>query len=222
SGALLVGVDQVLQDDNGDRRAPDRASRFEVDGVRHLLTIAAAQVGEARHADRLEPPEHALAAEAGREHLLPFLGRDHRAQLAWSTAKRARMLSNSRRSDSYCDSNSSSGIPGALNIVNEYALFAPSATTRVGKRASSPSLGPAYMSITPVFASASIRKYNSPSPFTTLAVPSSYFSSCAKSVAHSGRFSIRDRYSNTSSLGALRTAVTVRLITAPSFSLIAD
>src|SRR5215470_10586777 len=89
---------------------------------------------------------------------LLFLGLSgHQAQLGRGAAKWRRMLSNSRRSDSYCDSKSSSGIPGALNIVNEYALLSsPSGITRVGNRASSSSAGPAYMSMTPLAASASI------------------------------------------------------------------
>ena len=47
----------------------------------------------------------------------------------WSCryANRASMLANSRCSDSYWPSNSSSGISGAWNIVNEYAV-SPSAS----------------------------------------------------------------------------------------------
>ena len=87
--------------------------------MHHLPRISAAEIGQATDADRLQPSEHALAPEIDREHLCLLMPSDHREQLAVSAVKRARMLSNSRCSDWYCDSNSSSGMPGALNIVNE-------------------------------------------------------------------------------------------------------
>jgi hypothetical protein len=60
-------------------------------------------------------------------------------------------------------------LPGPWNIVNVNALRSPgSSTTRVGKSASSSSLGPAGMSMTPVRVSASMQKKNSPRPLTTL------------------------------------------------------
>src|SRR5262249_14601555 len=43
----------------------------------------------------------------------------HPVQPPLAAAEEARVLSDSPPSGSYCDSNSSSGIPGALNIVNE-------------------------------------------------------------------------------------------------------
>src|ERR1051325_8732158 len=95
-----------------------------------------------------------------------------------------------------------------------------SSTTRVGNTPSSSSVGPAYMSMTPVSSSASIEKKNSPRPFTTLALPSSYFSPRANSVAHFGRFSISDRYEKTSPLGAGSTAVTVRVFIGTSLGLV--
>src|SRR5262245_45896268 len=65
------------------------------------------------------------------------------------------------------------------------------------------------MSMTPVSGSALISKKNSPRPLTTLCLPLTTFSSRANSFAHSGRFSMSDRYANTRSLGAGRTVVTV-------------
>ena len=79
-------------------------------------------------------------------------------------------------------------IPGPCTIVNVNKLELPgSSTTRVGKRASSSSFGPASMSITPVDRSAWMRKKSSPRPFTTLVPPSTTLSSRANSVAQPGR-----------------------------------
>src|SRR5690348_13306968 len=102
---------------------------------------------------------HRAPGGAATRQLSPVGVAGHRAHLTCGAAKWRRMLSNSRHSDSYCDSNSSSGIPGALNIVNVYALLSsPSGTTRVGNRASSSLVGPAYISMTPLAASATIEK----------------------------------------------------------------
>jgi hypothetical protein len=78
-------------------------------------------------------------------------------------------LANSRWSDSYWASKSSSGISALWNIVKLNAVPPPgSGTTRVGKTAIWSFVGPANMSMTPVSSSASMAKKNSPRPFTTL------------------------------------------------------
>jgi len=157
-----------------------RLSRVNGDGPRMAPVLAVSATGR--------------PAPGGRPLIPPLSLSGHREQLTRGAAKWRRMLSNSRSSDWYCDSNSSSGIPGALNIVKEYALLSsPSAITRVGNRASWSSAGPAYMSMTPLAASASIEKQNSPRPLTTFALPCSYLSSWANSVAQCGRFSIFER-----------------------------
>src|SRR5207244_1108152 len=143
-------------------------------------------------------------------------GGDEAHCLDHAASSRSR-FSNSRSSERYWLSKRSSGIPGPWNIVNVNALVAtPSGTTRVGKRASSSSVGPASMSMTPVSGSASMRKKNSPSPFTTLCRPSTTLSSRANSVAQRGRLAMSARYENTRSFGTGKTAVTVLLVTAPS------
>jgi hypothetical protein len=53
--------------------------------------IAPTQVAKTPDADRLKPHQRPLATELHGEHLLAFRGRDHRAQLAWSAAKRQRI-----------------------------------------------------------------------------------------------------------------------------------
>ena len=69
------------------------------------------------------------------------------------------MLVNSRLSDWCWDSNSSSGMSGAWNIVTLKAVLPPgSATARVGNIAIWFLEGPANMSITPVAGSPLISK----------------------------------------------------------------
>ena len=65
------------------------------------------------------------------------------------------MLANSRLSDSCWDSNNSSGMSGAWNIVKLKAVRpSGSETVRVGNIAMASFDGPAYMSMTPLDRSA--------------------------------------------------------------------
>src|SRR5919109_4053754 len=187
---------QTIVFEEGQQGRPVRRADVSVAGRGEALT------------EELVPPLHRLGEQEAK--VVPAYAGRRIGRLRHANVRR--MLSNSRRSASYCDVKSSSGMWGGWNIVNVYALRPRgSSTTRVGKSASASSVGPAYMSMTPVRGSASMSKKNSPSPFTTFALPPSYFSSRANSVAHFGRFSISDRYENTRCLGASRTAVTVRL-----------
>src|SRR2546429_2806079 len=187
---LLAEPDRAARDRRDQRHLVAVAERpvavgvLLVDGVEEAGRLVAEaeggpDLGDRRRLDLARRPAGALA-QAGEE--TDTHPARHRSP-DYAAASSSSRFSNSRTSERYWLSKSSSLVSGPWNIVNVNALAAgPSGTTRVGKRASSSSAGPANMSITPVSGSDSIRNQNSPRPLTTLCRPSTTFSSRANSV----------------------------------------
>src|SRR5688572_10029594 len=118
--------------------SPDRPTYGEVYCEDEFVGVALGECAKALDSDGLQPGDDSRPAERDREHLSPFGRRDHQL------LKRRSMLANSRLSDSYWASNSSSGMSGAWNIVKLKAVRpSRSETVRLGKTAMASFNGPA-------------------------------------------------------------------------------